>query len=79
MAVKLRLNHAGIRQLATSSAVAGEVNKAATTILRRAGEGFAMKSGNGSKRAHAVVFTDTIRARYHQAREHILERAVGSG
>jgi hypothetical protein len=37
-----------------------------------------MKMEPQGDRPSAIVYTDTFRSRYHQAREHLLEQAIGS-
>lgn len=81
MTIRLKLNHGGIAALLRSAEMQAVVNAEAQRILAATGDwdNFGMKSGVEGDRASAVVFTDTFRGRYHQARQHLLERAIGSG
>jgi hypothetical protein len=78
MAVRIKINHAGIRALLNSPEAAQLVRAEAAKVLARAGDGFGMKMEKQGDRPSAIVYTDTFRARYHQAREHLLEQAIGS-
>nr|DAQ06141.1 MAG TPA: type I neck protein [Caudoviricetes sp.] len=51
----------------------------AAEVASRAGEGFTSGVRVGKDRARAYVLPETYKARKRQARDHVLERAVGRG
>ena len=78
MTVRIKISHAGIRALLNAPETASLVRTEAAKVRARAGDGFGMKMEPQGDRPSAIVYTDTFRSRYHQAREHLLEQAIGS-
>lgn len=78
MTVRIKISHAGIRALLNSPETASLVRTEAAKVRARAGDGFGMKMEPQGDRPSAIVYTDTFRSRYRQAREHLLEQAIGS-
>lgn len=66
-------------QLLKSPEMLGIVTKLGEGIAARAGEGFEVKTMVGRSRARATVGAATPAARRRQARDHLLEKAVGGG
>ena len=77
MAVRVQLNHAGVRELLRSPEMLAECKRHADAIAARAGEGFEVRAEVGRNRVRATVETVTTEARVRQATEHTLERALG--
>jgi len=75
--VRIELNHEGIRQLLCSAPIAAECERHAQDIAARAGDGFEVKGDGGFRqRAIYLVVADTYEARYAEATEKTLSKAV---
>lgn len=79
MAIKLRLLPTGVLAVLASPGVRAQVEAQTERIRNAAGDGFGSRVDFQGDRPSGIVFTDTFRARYHQMREHRLERAIGGG
>lgn len=79
MKVKFVIHKNGARDLLSSQEVQDVLASKAAIIAARAGEGFTSGVRVGTDRARAYVLPETFRARRRQARDHVLERAVGRG
>ena len=73
---KFKLNSAGVRQLLQSSEMQNILNKQASGVQSRAGEGFAFETRVGAKRAYASVYPDTQEAYYRNLKRNILLKAM---
>lgn len=62
MAVKIKLNNAGFRELRTSAKMDAFILAKARRVAARAGPGFKAELSPGSNRARATVFPDTADA-----------------
>lgn len=78
MTVKFKPNSAGIRDFLKSKQVQEMLAAEAEKVRSRAGDGFTAQVNVGT-RARATVLAETPQAKRRQARDHILERAVGGG
>lgn len=78
MKVDFKLDSAGARKLLKSPEMQAMLRRRAEEIAARAGPGFEASSSQGANRARAKVTAKTRDARLRQAREHVLERAIGS-
>ena len=76
--VQFKLDSDGARALLRSPQMQAEMRRRAEAIARAAGPGFVVSSSVGANRARASVTARTREARLRQAREHVLERAIGS-
>lgn len=72
--VKIQLNNAALRELATPAVV-----RAGEAIARAAGPGFVFDIKQGKKRPHGVVKAKTFEARRRNRKENTLLKAVGAG
>lgn len=79
MALRLKLNSGGVRAVLAEPGVRALVVEQTDRIARAAGDGFGSRVDFQGDRPSGIVFTDSFRARYRQAREHRLERAIGGG
>ncbi len=80
MAVRVSWRQGCWAELRTLPGVMAELDKRADAIARRAGEGFGVRSARatgGRVRGRASVGTQTVAAMRRQAREHVLEKALG--
>ncbi len=75
----VKLDSAGIRKVLTSPAMQKVVKAKADEIRDRAGDGFTSSVSAGGTRARATVRASSRAARLRQARDHVLERAMGAG
>jgi hypothetical protein len=69
----------GVKDLLKSQEVQDMLAIKAAGIAARAGDGFTSGVRVGTDRARAYVLPETYVARRRQARDHVLERAVGRG
>lgn len=79
MQVKFKLDSNSVEGLLKSQEVQNMLAAKAAGIAARAGDGFTSGVRIGSDRARAYVLPETHKARRRQARDHVLERAVGMG
>lgn len=79
MHVNFKLDSRSINELLKSQEMQNMLGAKAAEIAARAGDGFTSGVRVGQDRARAYVLPETFRARRRQARDHVLERAVGRG
>ena len=79
MKVEFVIHKNGVKDLLKSQEVQNMLAIKAAGIAARAGDGFTSGVRVGSDRARAYVLPETYKARKRQARDHVLERAVGRG
>lgn len=79
MRVDFKLDSKSIDGLLKSQEMQNMLAGKAAEIAARAGDGFTSGVRVGMDRARAYVLPETYRARRRQARDHVLERAVGRG
>lgn len=72
-------NKAGIAAFLKSQEVASLLRAEADGVAARAGPGFEVQVNVGRDRVRATVMAATREARLLQAREHVLEEALGVG
>lgn len=78
--VKFKANNAGMREVRERAAVMAELNSHADRIAATAGPGFTASPAEftgGRGRGRASVYTETFEAMLRQARDHVLEKAIG--
>lgn len=76
---KFTLNRRGVRELLNSPEVARMLREESRKRASAAGEGFTSDVSKGGDRLNAHVRASTPEARRRQARDHVLERVIGSG
>nr|DAU73341.1 MAG TPA: type I neck protein [Caudoviricetes sp.] len=79
MKVEFVIHKNGVKDLLKSQEMQNMLAIKAAGIAARAGDGFTSGVRVGSDRARAYVLPETFKARRRQARDHVLERAVGRG
>lgn len=79
MSVKFKPNKRAAEAILKGSEVQALLARKAAEVAARAGEGFTSGVRVGKDRARAYVLPETYKARKNQARNHVLERAVGRG
>ena len=79
MKVEFVIHKNGVKDLLKSQEMQGMLAIKAAGIAARAGDGFTSGVRVGSDRARAYVLPETYVARRRQAKNHLLERAVGGG
>ena len=79
MHVKYKPSKRGVAELLKSQEMQDMLAAKAAVIAARAGDGFTSGVRVGRSRARAYVLPETYRARRRQAKDHVLERAVGRG
>lgn len=79
MSVKFKPNKRTAEAILKGSGVQALLARKAAEVASRAGEGFTSGVRVGKDRARAYVLPETYKARKNQARNHVLERAVGRG
>lgn len=79
MSVKFKPNKRAAEAILKGSEVQALLARKAAEVASRAGEGFTSGVRVGRDRARAYVLPETYKARKRQARDHVLERAVGRG
>lgn len=79
MSVKFKPNERTAEAILKGSEVQALLARKAAEVASRAGEGFTSGVRVGKDRARAYVLPETYKARKNQARNHVLERAVGRG
>lgn len=79
MSVKFKPNKRTAEAILKGPEVQALLAKKAAEVASRAGEGFTSGVRVGKDRARAYVLPETYKARKNQARNHVLERAVGRG
>ena len=79
MSVKFKPNKQAAEAILKGSEVQALLARKAAEVASRAGEGFTSGVRVGKDRARAYVLPETYKARKRQARDHVLERAVGRG
>lgn len=77
--VRIVLNDKAIQDLLKSVEVQTDLKHRADRIAAAAGEGMEVFEYIGKDRAHAGVFTDSFPARYHEARDRALTKAIDAG
>ena len=76
---RIQLSDAGVRALLQSPGMLGDVRGRAQRIADAAGPGHVVDAGTTGRRARAAVVTDTFDARFKQAKNHNLTRAIDRG
>lgn len=79
MSVKFKSNKRTAEAILKGPEVQALLARKAAEVASRAGEGFTSGVRVGKDRARAYVLPETYKARKNQARNHVLERAVGRG
>lgn len=79
MSVKFKPNKRTAEAILKGPEVQALLARKAAEVASRAGEGFTSGVRAGKDRARAYVLPETYKARKNQARNHVLERAVGRG
>lgn len=79
MSVKFKPNKRTAEAILKGPEVQALLARKAAEVASRAGEGFTSGVRVGKDRARAYVLPETYKARKRQARDHVLERAVGRG
>lgn len=79
MSVRFKPNKRAAEAILKGSEVQALLARKAAEVAARAGEGFTSGVRVGKDRARAYVLPETYKARRRQARDHVLERAVGRG
>lgn len=79
MAGRFTLNRRGVRALLNSPEVAQMLREESRKRASAAGDGFISEVSKGGDRLNGRVVTATAEARRRQARDHVLERVIGSG
>lgn len=79
MSVKFKPNKRTAEAILKGPEVQALLARKAAEVASRAGEGFTSGVRVGKDRARAYVLPETYNARKNQARNHVLERAVGRG
>lgn len=79
MSVKFKPNKRTAEAILKGPEVQALLARKAAEVASRAGEGFTSGVRVGKDRARAYVLPETYKARKNQARNHVLERAVGRG
>ena len=79
MKVEFVIHKNGVKDLLKSQEVQDMLAAKAAVVASRAGEGFTSGVRIGTDRARAYVLPETFKARRRQARDHVLEHAVGRG
>lgn len=79
MSVRFKPNKRAAEAILKGSEVQALLARKAAEVAARAGEGFTSGVRVGKDRARAYVLPETYKARKNQARNHVLERAVGRG
>lgn len=79
MNVKFKPNKRTAEAILKGPEVQALLARKAAEVASRAGEGFTSGVRVGKDRARAYVLPETYKARKRQARDHVLERAVGRG
>lgn len=79
MSIKFKPNKRAAEAILKGSEVQALLARKAAEVAARAGEGFTSGVRVGKDRARAYVLPETYKARKNQARNHVLERAVGRG
>lgn len=79
MSVKFKPNKRTAEAILKGPEVQALLARKAAEVASRAGEGFTSGVRIGKDRARAYVLPETYKARKRQARDHVLERAVGRG
>ena len=79
MKVEFVIHKNGVKDLLKSQEMQDMLAIKAAGIAARAGDGFTSGVRVGTDRARAYVLPETYKARKRQARDHVLERAVGRG
>lgn len=73
------IDKASVERFLKGKSVQDLVRSSAEKISQKAGDGFSVELRVGSDRARAYVLASTRKAKILQARNHVLERAVGGG
>lgn len=79
---RIELNSAGVREILRSGAVLADLTRRANAIANAAGgsaAGFEVDARVGANRARASVRTATFEARYAEATNRTLTKALGAG
>lgn len=74
--MKFKLNRQGVSQLLKGQEMMSIVEKQASNIQSRCGDGFATDSHVGRNRVNAMVYADTIPAKRRNNRENTLLKAM---
>lgn len=77
--VDFELDSKAARELMRSPQMQADLRRRAEELARRMGPGFEVKVTLGANRARATITAKTRAARLRQAREHVIERVMGSG
>lgn len=79
MAAKFQPNRAGIGAFLKSQKMQAYVRSRGDAAAAKAGPGFESTVSTSGDRAKARVSAKTKEAKLRQAREHVIERVIGSG
>ncbi len=74
--VRIKWNRGAFRELRLEPGVQNYINQLAAEIAARAGDGYEVSHWQGKNRSRASVYTDTFSARYDNARNQTLLRAL---
>lgn len=77
--IRIKWNRGAFRELRLEPGVQNHINQLAAQIAARAGDGYEVSHWQGKNRARASVYTDTFSARYDNARNQTLLRALDAG
>lgn len=77
--VRIQLNHSGMRALLRGPEIKADLERRANAIAATAGEGFDVDVHVGRNRARADVATATWGAKYAEAVDRTLTRAIDAG
>jgi hypothetical protein len=77
--VRIKLNHAGVADLLTSSEVASLLAGMGQAIADAAGSGHRVETEVGPSRVRVDVFTETFEAMEREATTRSLTRAIDAG
>lgn len=75
---KIELNSAGVREMLKSQEVQNLVTEKASGIRNRCGDGYDQDLVIGKNRAIAMVWADTPKAKYSNAKYNTILKAVGN-
>lgn len=74
--LKFKLNRSGVASLMKSAAMQSVLEKKATSVRNRAGEGYKQDTFVGKTRANAMVYADTYQSKKDNMKNNTLLKAV---
>lgn len=74
--IKFKLNQAGVRSLMQSKDMQNHLDKLATGIQERCGDGYARDKYVGKNRANAMVWAESATAKRENAKNNTILKAV---